>query len=77
MSELFLSNTLSASAAQQLSADAGAAGADGLHDFGRVGAGGREPQHCARDFMRKLLKEVKGLWPPAVRDKDPRLGPED
>jgi hypothetical protein len=74
--ELFLSNSVSASSAQRLLADASAAGAKHVADLARVGGAGKHPKNACRDLMRRMLRGRRRHWPPlykaAIVAKDPK-----
>ena len=56
--EFFLENKLSARDIAKMSRGGMNSGAEHVEDLARSGARGRQPQNCARDLMRKFLKET-------------------
>ena len=54
----FLENKLSARDIAKMSRGGLNSGAEDVGDLARSGARGRQPQNCARDLMRKFLKET-------------------
>ena len=78
IADLYLSNDISASRAQELYEDAVAAGTAHVNDLARVGQGGRLFKNLARDLKAKLLKGSR--WPKPymakVRMWDPKRSEE-
>jgi hypothetical protein len=58
---LFMDNTLSAKQINMIARTSTRAGADGVQDLARAGAGGKHLKNLARDTMRVLLKDSKDM----------------
>jgi len=78
VSDMFLSNKLSARDIARLARGGKHSEAKGVDSLAAAGASGRHPQNMARDIMRALLKKTKmpectwfevPCWDPATKDK--------
>ena len=73
LGHLYLSNALSARQVQGLAAAAASSGASGVEALAAAGASGLHDQNAARDVLRSLLRQRRGVWPELYRAPVPVL----